>query len=337
MSLALVTGGCGFIGRHLAEALLLQGGSVRVLDIAEPHDLPEAVEYHHGSILDAERLRLAMQNATQVFHIAGLSHFWTRRMADLDDINAGGTRMVLAAAAAAGVRRVVHCSTEVVLLSMCRPRGTPADEDHLPPLAELAGPYTRSKHAAEQAALAAVRDGLDVVIANPTIPIGAGDHNLTPPAAMLARFLDGKAPLYLDCTLNLVDVRDLATGFLLAAERGRSGERYVLGGDNLTMRDLLDRVEQLSGRKMPHLPLPGPAALTIGAVSEWIATHVTGRAPPATHEGVQLALWSAPLESSKARNELGYRPGPVDTALAETLRWLMDGTEARSPSLVCAA
>lgn len=336
MSLTLVTGGCGFIGRHLAEALLVQGRGVRVLDLAEPHDLPEAVEYHHGSILDAGRLGLAMQNVTQVFHIAGLSHFWTRRMDVLDEVNAGGTRMVLAAAAAAGVRRVVHCSTEVVLLSMCRPRGTPASEERLPPLAELAGPYTRSKHAAEQAALAAVREGLDVVIASPTIPIGAGDYNLTPPAAMLARFLDGKAPLYLDCTLNLVDVRDLATGFLLAAERGRRGERYVLGGDNLTMRDLLDRVEKLSGRKMPSLPLPGPVALTIGAVSEWIATRVTGIAPPATREGVQLALWSAPFESRKARTELGYRPRPVDAALAETLRWLMDGPETRRP-LVCAA
>lgn len=332
MPLTLVTGGCGFIGRHVVQALLAQGGEVRVLDLAEPSGMPDGIDVRRGSILDRDRLADAMRGCERVYHVAGICHFWVKRSADFTDVNVGGTRAVLRAAAEAGVGRVVHCSTEVVLVDMRRRPGCTPQAEVLPPVEAMAGPYTRSKHAAEQAALAAARDGLDVVIASPTIPIGSGDRNLTPPAAMLARFLDGRAPLFLDCTLNLVGVRDLAAGLVLAGERGRRGERYVIGGENMRLRGLLAALARLSGRPMPSLALPGRAALAIAALSEAIADHVTGRPPPATREGVRLALHARPFESRKAREELGYRPEPVEKALSEAVAWLMADRHGTRPA-----
>ncbi|WP_250645683.1 NAD-dependent epimerase/dehydratase family protein [Methylobacterium durans] len=187
----------------------------------------------------------------------------------------------------------------------------------------MPGPYTRSKREAEAMALAAAESGLDVVIASPTVPIGARDANRTPPAAMLAQFLAGGAPAFLDCTLNLVGVRDVAAGMLLAAEHGRRGARYVLDGEDVRLSDLLGRLERLSGRRMPRLAMPGAAARAVAAIAEWTADHVTGRPPVATREGVRLALGEGHVGDSKARDELGYCPAPIDGPLAEAVRWLM--------------
>lgn len=332
MPLSLVTGGCGFIGRHLAMELQHRGGCVRVLDPSPGRGLPERVVHHRGSIFDADALAEAMEGVDTVFHLAGSSAFWMACPGDLHAINAGGTERVLKAAAAAGVGRVVHCSTEVVLLSMRRERGC-VSEDALPPADAMAGPYTRSKHAAETAALAAAGEGLDVVIASPTVPVGARDYNLTPPAAMLDRFLQGKAPVFLDCMLNLVGVRDLARGLALAGEHGVRGERYVLGGENLRLRELLERMERLSGRRMPKLSLPAPAALAIGTIAEWVADHLTRRPPAATREGVRLALHSGAFDGRLARERLGYDPAPIDPALAEAVNWLMARVQSeRAPA-----
>jgi dihydroflavonol-4-reductase len=196
------------------------------------------------------------------------------------------------------------------------------DETAFPAYADMPGPYTRSKHMAEQAALAAARSGLDVRIVNPTVPIGPNDHNMTPPAAMLAMFLNGRSPVFLDCVLNLVDVRDVAAGMVLTAERGRRGERYVLGGENMRLSELLAMLERTSGRPMPKRALPAPMAFAAAAMAEWLADRVTGRRPMATREGVRLALRSAPFDSSKARRELGYESRPIDNALVETTQWL---------------
>ena len=264
MPTILVTGGCGFIGRHLVAALRARGARVRVLDLAEPGDVPSEVEFRRGSILDAQCLRSAMEQIEQVYHLAGIAKLWTRDKADFGRINAGGTEMVMQVAAEQGVRRVVHCSTEAILLPKRTSGGAAIDEGARPDFSDMPGPYTRSKHQAEQAVQAAVRRGLDAVIVNPTVPIGADDRNLTPPAAMLAMFLSGKSPAYLDCVLNLVDVRDVTAGMVLAAERGRTGERYILGGENLALRDLLTLLEQTSGRAMPKLALPGVARFGVG-------------------------------------------------------------------------
>jgi dihydroflavonol-4-reductase len=163
---------------------------------------------------------------------------------------------------------------------------------------------------------------LHVVIVNPTVPIGPDDRNLTPPAAMLAMFLAGSSPAFLDCTLNLVDVRDVADGMMLAAERGRAGERYILGGENVALRDLLRRLEEISGRSMPKRAVPAAVAMASALVTEWFADWVTKRPPVATREGVRLALRSAPFDSRKAREELGLAPRPIGDALEQAVRWL---------------
>ena len=330
MATILVTGGCGFIGRQLVAQLGARGDRIRVLDIAPPDDHPNEVELVRGSILDAALLAKAMAGVQHVYHLAGIAQLWMRQKDEFARINARGTDMVLRAAAEQRVERVVHCSTESILLPKSPAQNGWIDEDAAPPYADMPGPYTRSKHMAEQAALAAASNGLDVRIVSPTVPIGADDRNMTPPAAMLAMFLAGRSPVFLDCILNLVDVRDVAAGMMLAAERGRPGQRYVLGGDNMSLRELLGSLESLSARRMPKRALPASAAFAAAAVAEWLADRVTGRRPPATREGVRLALRSARFDSGKARRELGYEPRPIQDALAETVRWL-SATPSNSP------
>jgi dihydroflavonol-4-reductase len=319
----LVTGGCGFIGRHLVRALYERGEPVRILDPAPAEDFPVTIEAVRGSVLDPAALDAALANVGRVYHLAGIAKLWTKDKSDFIRINAEGTKALLDAAAARGVGRVVHCSTEAILMSRRRSTGASIDETSRPELADMPGPYTRSKLIAEQSVLAAVAGGLDAVIVNPTVPIGPGDQNLTPPAAMLLMFLQGRSPAFLDCTLNLVDVRDVANGFIFAAERGRAGERYILGGENIAMRDLLTLVQQVSGRSMPRHSVPGWLALASASVAEVMADVVTGRAPAATREGVRLALRSGPFESSKARNELGYISRGLRDALVDTVQWLV--------------
>ena len=322
MSINLVTGGCGFLGRHLVRALCERGEPVRILDPAPAEDLPAVVEVVRGSVLERAALDAALMDVGRVYHLAGIAKLWTRDKSDFVRINADGTASLLHAAAARGVGRVVHCSTEAILMPRRRRTGALVDETSQPELADMPGPYTRSKLLAEQAVQAAVAGGLDAVIVNPTVPIGPDDRNLTPPAAMLLMFLQGRSPAFLDCILNLVDVRDIATGFILAAERGRTGERYILGGENIALCDLLALMPQLSGRSMPRRSIPGWLALASATVAEAVADVVTGRSPAATREGVRLALRSGPLESGKARRELGYIPRTLQGALVDAMQWL---------------
>lgn len=325
MPIDLVTGGSGFIGGHVVAALRARGVDVRVFDRSPPVDRAADVEFIPGSILSADCLNAAMVGVRHVYHLAGIANLWARNRTDFDRVNVGGTLQVLRAASARGVARVVHCSTEAVLLPKCRRSDALIDETIQPNLAEMPGPYTRSKLVAEQSVSAAVGTGLDALVVNPTVPIGPGDRNLTPPAAMLSMFLNGQSPVFLDCVLNLVDVRDVAAGMVLAAERGRVGERYILGGDNVALRDLLRQLQQMSGRAMPTRAVPGWLALASAAVTEWAADRVTGRTPAATREGVRLALRSSAFDSNKARRELGYEPRPLRATLADAVRWLAGG------------
>jgi dihydroflavonol-4-reductase len=314
----LVTGGSGFIGRHLVAELLAIGDDVRVLDLDSPMRGDPAVEYVQGSVADRAACEKALDDVERVYHLAGIAHLWQRQREDFDIANRRGTEVMLKAAADKRVRRFVHCSTESILLPRRRNHRA-IDESKPPALDDMAGPYTRSKHLAETAALKAAKGGLDVVVVNPTVPIGLGDRNMTPPAAMLALFLSGHTPFFLDCILNLVDVRDIADGIVRAGESGRPGERYILGGENVALKELLPILERKSGHPMPKRRVPGAVALMTGSVSGWIADRVTHRPPVVTREAVILALRSAPFDSAKAKRELGYHPGPIDRPLTEVV------------------
>jgi dihydroflavonol-4-reductase len=330
MSSVLVTGGCGFIGRHLVMELRARGERVRILDVAPWANLPNGVEFICGSILDADILRKAMAQTSEVYHLAAVANLWVRRKSDLETINAHGTKLVLEQAREHQIKRVVHCSSAAILLPKIRKPDTPIDEGVRLDDRELPGPYTRSKQHAEQVAMAAVRQGLDVVIVNPTLPIGASDRNLTPPSAMIYRFVNGSSPTFLDCVFNLVDVRDVAVGMVHAAQRGRSGERYILGGENIHLSELLKLLEDLSGRRMPRHTIPTPVAMMAATILEGIADRVTGTPPAATREGVRLALRSASFDSGKARRELGFAPRPIREALRNAVRWMI-GVKQRDP------
>jgi dihydroflavonol-4-reductase len=325
---ALVTGGSGFIGRHLVSALSVRGDVVRILDTAPAGDFPSGTEYVRGSILDQTSVLHALAGIDCVYHLAGIAQLWSPDPRSFDTVNRAGTENMLRAAQAQNIRKFVHCSSDTVLLPPARQSGH-IDETISLRLADMAGSYTRSKYFAEQAALAASGEEMGVVVVNPTIPIGPGDHNLTPPAAMLARYLGG-ASLYLNCVMNVVDVRDAALGMILAAKRGRPGERYILGGDNVSLERILAMLARITGRKRMKIPVPRAVALIAGIASEWIANYLTHRMPLATLEGVRLALRSAPFDSGKARRELGFNPRPAEEALGDAVAWLLSNASARS-------
>jgi dihydroflavonol-4-reductase len=319
----LVTGGGGFIGRHLVRRLTERGESVRVLDIAGAADLPASVEVIQGSVLDGAALDQAIAGVERVYHLAANPNLWHRNPRVFGQVNHEGTRQVLAAAARAGVRRIVYTSTESILKS-CRTstRNTrnayPVNETVSLDLADMPGPYCRSKYAAEQEALAAARDGLPVVIVNPTMPIGPGDLNLTPPSRMLLGFVNGSTPAYLDCAFNLVDVRDVAWGHILAADLGRTGERYILGGKNIRLKALLRLLSEVTGLPMPRWQVPYGVAVGVAAAEAVIAA-VTGRPPTAPLAGVRLARTPALFDCSKADIQLGLTHRPLHTSLVDAV------------------
>jgi dihydroflavonol-4-reductase len=322
MAKSLVTGGSGFIGRHLVSALLARGDTLRIFDEIPPREFVADVEFRQGSILDRPSLLSALDGMDRVFHLAGIAHLWTPNLSDFDRVNRLGTETLLSAAAESGIGRIVHCSTEAILMPPQR-SAQPVDETIRLQLADMPGPYTRSKYAAEQAARAAAREGLPVLIVNPTVPLGPGDDRMTPPTAMLRRFLSSPRAVALDFTLNFADVRDIAQGMILAAERGRIGERYILGGENLSMRELAVLIGQFTGKPARPLSIPPWLALGAGIIGGWLATNITRTMPAATAEGVRLALRASALDIAKARRALGYAPRAVAPALAESLAWLI--------------
>jgi dihydroflavonol-4-reductase len=322
-SLSLVTGGGGFVGRHLVRLLHERGERVRVLDLAGAPGLPPDVEVVAGSILDGEKLRQAMAGAKRVYHLAANPNLWAPDPEIFMETNYRGTQAVLAAAAEAGPERVVYTSTESILKSYRHPVPDTLDENVSWTVDDMPGPYCRSKFLAEQAALAAARNGLPVVVVNPTLPIGPGDIHLTPPTRMLLDFLTGKAPAYLDCAFNLVDVRTVALGHILAADKGRIGERYILGGRNIGVPDLLALLGRLSGRPMPRRRIPYWVAWSMAAASETLSI-VTKRPPIAPLTGVRLARTPMRFDSGKAIRELGLPETPLETSLQDALDWFAE-------------
>jgi dihydroflavonol-4-reductase len=332
MTSVLVTGGSGFVGRHLVSELLVRGRRVRVLDVRPPtHSIP-AVEYVEGSVLDPERVDRSLQGIDQVYHLAGLPGMWTARKSDFHTVNFQGTQVVINAARRRGIARFLHCSTESILFHSS-PSHDAGAECALLPADKMPGLYTRSKMLAEQLVSQAAASGFPAVIGTPTMPIGLHDHNLTPPTAMIQHFLGGALRLYVDFAVNLVDVRDVATGLVLAMERGQVGHRYVLGGESIQLSEILRIVADTSGRQNLHMAIPGRVAEVSAAVLEFIADHVTRRPPVGTAEGVRIAMRATALSIGKAQTELGYAPRPVEAALRDTLLSLLDtgGIQASSP------
>jgi dihydroflavonol-4-reductase len=327
MRLSLVTGGNGFIGRHLVQILCARGERVRVFDLRLPgqgcHLYGEAVEFVQGDIADAAAVASAMAGADRVYHLAANPNLWAPRKNDFARVNHQGTLNVLAAAARLRPQRIVYTSTESILAGLRgRSGGGLIDESAAPREEDLPGPYCRSKDLAERAALDAAAQGLPVVVVNPTLPVGPGDDLVTPPTRMLLDFLNGRAPAYLDAEINMIDVRDAALGHLLAAERGRPGRRYILGGKNLTMSTLLGLLEQISGRPMPRRRIPYWLAYGYAAVDEFLADTVTRRPPRAPLAGVKLVRYPMRFDNSRALAELGLDPRPLRESLAEAVAWL---------------
>jgi dihydroflavonol-4-reductase len=247
---------------------------------------------------------------------------WVANKQDFHDVNCRGTEIVLAAAMKRGVSRFLHCSTESILFPYSDLNGVAAEEA-LQPADAMPGAYTRSKSLAEHHAAKAAAAGFPLVIGTPTMPIGAADHNLTPPTAMLWYFLQKKVQPHLNFLVNLVDVRDVAMGLVLTMERGRIGQRYILGGDCVPLGNILRMMSAMSGRRQFPVVVPGKIAELSAIMLESISDRITRRPPNGTAEGVRIALAASDLSIGKARTELGYAPRPIEPVLRETITHLL--------------
>jgi dihydroflavonol-4-reductase len=318
----LVTGSSGFVGRHVVRALLAQGRRVRGLDL-RPGQEEEGFECVQGSVTCGETVRRALRGVDRVYHLAADPNLWRPDKRAFFEINVEGTRRVLEEARRQGVERVVYTSTESILKNFRSSERHYLITEHERPLLprEVPGPYCRSKLMAEQLALRFAQEGLPLVVVNPTLPIGPGDESLTPPTRMLLKFLNREHPAYLECDLNMIDVRDVAAGHLLAMEKGCAGERYILAGHNLQMSRILEELENLAGIPMPRRRVPYPLALAVALVSECVSDWITRRPPCAPLSGVRLARSGMAFDGTKARVKLGLPVRPFQESLREAVAW----------------
>lgn len=320
MKPALVTGASGFLGWHVAQALRKRGIPVRAL-VRRPEAVKDLdAEIVPGDLRDAEAVRRAASGCGLVFHVAADYRLWVQRPREMYESNVGGTRHVLEAARAAGAERIVYTSTVGCIGFV---EGGLGDETTPVSLADMTGHYKRSKWLAEQEALAAARQGLPVVIVNPTAPVGAHDVKPTPTGQTILDFLRGRMPAYVDTGLNIVDAADAAEGHWLACERGRTGERYILGGENLTLKQILDLLSKISGLPAPRLRLPWAVAFAAAAV-DTARARLTGKPPRAPLDAVRMARKKMWVTHAKAERELGYRPAPAETALRHAVEWFRE-------------
>ena len=318
----VVTGGTGFIGSAVVRRLAAGGHRVRAL--ARPGsdrrllaDLP--VEIADGDLTDPISLRRILHGCGWLFHVAAFYSLWARDRRQFYDINVEGTRRILRAAADAGATRVVYTSTVGAL--GIPTNGSAGTEETPASLQDMVGDYKRSKFLAEEVARDFARQGLPVVIVNPSTPVGAGDIKPTPTGQMIVDFLRGRMWAYLETGLNVVDVEDVAAGHLLAAERGTIGKRYILGGKNLTLREIFEVLGRLTGIRPPRVKVSAGMILPLAWVSEWVADHLTGRPPLIAVDAVRMARKTMFFDGGKAIRELGLPQSPIEDALARAVRW----------------
>jgi dihydroflavonol-4-reductase len=323
---ALVTGGTGFIGSHVVRALIDAGWAVRCLvrDTSPRQQLAGLdVTFVSGDLSDEATLREAARGCDGVFHTAALYALWSANPAEFRETNVEGTRRVLAAAHAEGVRRVVFTSS-VACIGQAPPGGL-ANEDTVCAARDLCGEYEKTKKEAEDLALQAARDGQDVVVVNPATAIGPGDVRPTPTGKIIVDFLEGRMPFTLDTGLSFVDVRDVAQGHLLAFEKGQAGRRYILANrdGHLDLRSFLRLVGRAAGRRAPRFRLPYFVAYLAGAVSTFVANRL-GHPPAVPLVGVKLARHRMYFDPSRAITELGLPQTPIETAVRDGVAWFRE-------------
>jgi dihydroflavonol-4-reductase len=317
---ALVTGAGGFLGWHVARRLLARGIRVRALARRASAVKDLDCEVVEGDLRDSASVQRAVAGCGLVFHVAADYRLWARHPEEVYASNLTGTRHMLEAARHEGVERFIHTSTVGCIGFVENGLG---DETTPVSLDDMAGAYKRSKFMAEQLALGFARGGFPVVIVNPTAPVGERDVKPTPTGRTIVEFLKGRMPAYLDTGLNIVDAADVAEGHWLACERGRAGERYILGSENLTLRQIFEKLAAISGRPAPRVRIPWIVAFAAGAVETGIA-NLTGREPRAPLDAVRMARKKMFVTHAKAQRQLGYHPAAAETALEKAVRWFQE-------------
>ena len=319
---AFVTGSTGFVGSHVARVLAEQGADLRLLvrSSSRTDNIADLrAEVVMGDLCQPESLRKAMSGCEFVFHVAADYRIWVRDPEQMYRANVEGTRAVIQAAQETGVRRVIYCSS-VATMGFTE-SGQIVDETMPVSLADMVGHYKRSKFMAEQIALEAGRNGANVVVVNPTTPIGERDIKPTPTGRIVVDFLNRKFPAYVDTGLNLADVKEVARGHLLAMEKARPGERYILGGENLTLKQILDKLAAITGLPSPTMKVPHAVAMGFAAFDQFFTGVLMGREPRATIDAVKMGRKKMYASSAKAERELGYRVIPVEDALRRAVDW----------------
>jgi dihydroflavonol-4-reductase len=329
---ALVTGGTGFIGSHVVRQLLARKIAVRCLirPTSKRANLDGlTVEYVMGDLQETSSLRLALKDCDWLFHVAADYRLWTRHPEEMTRINVEGTRQLMAAAGEAGLQRIVYTSSVAAVgrpspctLSLGRGEGEGGlGHEGLDPTSnQLVGPYKRTKFLADQLVRELAVQGLPVVIVNPSAPIGSHDIKPTPTGKMIVDFLNGRMPAYVDTGMNFVDVEDVAVGHYLAAEKGQIGQRYILGHQNMTLKDFLVLLARVAHRPAPMFRIPYAVAWIAGACSTGLS-FLTGREPAIPLDGVRMAHHPMYYDASKAIRELGLPQSPIENAIRNAVDW----------------
>jgi len=316
----LVTGAAGFLGSHVARQLVARGDDVRVLMRASSNNRAISdlsLEYVTGDLRDGASLERAMKGVKRVFHVAADYRLWAKNPQEIYDSNVGGTKNLLAAAKKAGIEQLIYTST-VATIAVDRPELPNESTDAK--LEEMVGHYKRSKWMAEQEVRQAAKDGLPAIVAMPTTPVGPWDWKPTPTGKIILDFLNGRMPGYVETGLNFVGVEECAAGHLLVSEKGKIGERYLLGAENLTLKELLDTLAKITGLAAPAMKIPHGLALGVAYV-ETAFSRLVGKEPQIPVEGVKIAQHKMFVDCSRAQRELGFKPGPVAAALERAVRW----------------